>query len=98
MHSSQALNYGKKSRQLLASPQSSRTELYRSSSNNGKDGLQYTGSLTHKLEMKRAQEIADGIDPALAELQSKMLDHEKKKQSNTYVTTITLGALTDESC
>jgi len=54
--------------------------LYRASTN-GKEALTLAGVISHKLEIKKAEQVIAGADAALLALQSNLAAIDKEKQS-----------------
>ncbi|KAI9872065.1 MAG: hypothetical protein M1830_002103 [Pleopsidium flavum] len=74
------LHYGNKTQQLTSAPEPLTHELYRTSSHN-KDALTIAGIISHKLEIKKAEQVIAGADAALLALQSNLAAIDKEKQS-----------------
>lgn len=76
----QTLYYGSKSQQFHSAPESHRSEIY-SSGSTDKENLYFTGVLSHRLEVQKAQEATSATDQALANLEQSLNAYEKGKES-----------------
>lgn len=74
------MHYGNKTQRLTSAPEAFPHELYRSSTDN-KEELTIAGVISHKLEIKKAEEVIAGADAALLALQSNLAAIDKEKQS-----------------
>ncbi|KAL8831898.1 MAG: hypothetical protein Q9191_000611 [Dirinaria sp. TL-2023a] len=74
------LHYGNRSKQLAATTQHARTELY-SYSFETVSQLKFTAVQSHRLAMKKAEGDMLGADAALTKLQASLASHEREKQS-----------------
>ncbi|KAI9817202.1 MAG: hypothetical protein M1827_001314 [Pycnora praestabilis] len=78
---SPTLHYGSKTRDIVTSPEGASHELYLHSTTDHKPELSFAGLLSHKLGIRKAEEIIAGTDTALSTLQDQMAAIEKDKQS-----------------
>ncbi|KAE8348386.1 hypothetical protein BDV28DRAFT_143608 [Aspergillus coremiiformis] len=76
----QTLYYGSKSQSFHSRPETHRSEIY-SSSSNDKENLYFTGVLSHSLEVQKAKEATAATDQALANLEQSLNAFERGKES-----------------
>lgn len=62
-------------------PETHRSEIYHSSSDNDKQNLYFTGVLSHSLEVEKAKEATASTDQALANLEESLNAFERGKES-----------------
>ncbi|EIT80872.1 hypothetical protein F9C07_2132340 [Aspergillus flavus] len=74
------LYYGSKSQSFHSHPETHRSEIY-SSSSNDKENLYFTGVLSHSLEVQKAKEATAATDQALANLEQSLNAFERGKES-----------------
>ncbi|KAF5858160.1 hypothetical protein ETB97_004713 [Aspergillus alliaceus] len=74
------LYYGSKSQSFYSRPETHRSEIY-SSSSNDKENLYFTGVLSHSLEVQKAKEATAATDQALANLEQSLNAFERGKES-----------------
>ena len=76
------MHFGKRTHKLASAVQTFSTDLYKLVPNKD-DKMSLVGCLNHKLEMKKYEDVAAELDPALLALQSSMAEAKRKKESNT---------------
>ena len=79
---SQALHFGNKSHKMATTAQILRTDLYRLSQDK-RDKLTMVGKLSHKVEMRKQENAAAEVDPAILQLQNSLAEAKRVKESNT---------------
>lgn len=76
----QTLYYGSKSQHFHSAPETYRSEIY-SGGSTDKENLYFTGVLSHRLEVQKAQEATAATDQALANLEQSLNAYEQGKES-----------------
>ncbi|KAF2091201.1 hypothetical protein K490DRAFT_33388 [Saccharata proteae CBS 121410] len=75
------LKYGETKRVLETASEKYRSELYRTHADS-KDGMAFAGLVSHRLGVRKAQEVTAGADEALATLKNTMESMKKDKQAH----------------
>lgn len=76
----QTLYYGSKSQSFHSSPESHRSEIY-SAGPTDSQNIYFSGTLSHRLEVQKAQEATAATDQALANLEQSLNAYEQGKES-----------------
>lgn len=76
----QALYYASKSQPFHSSPESHRSEIY-SAGPTDSQNIYFSGTLSHRLEVQKAQEATAATDQALANLEQSLNAYEQGKES-----------------
>lgn len=76
----QTLYYGSKSHHFHSAPETHRSEIY-SAGSTDKENIYFSGILSHRLEVQKAQEATAATDQALANLEQSLNAYEQGKES-----------------